>query len=555
MIIDYLQHLEAKAVAMKGNAKTEFLITIKYSLIGGILFALMSVFGFYAKNGGTLFGKNNFWIWFVPLAIVWTIICFYVLLLFSLIGKKDAGEPFANRICKKSVVYYVVVLAVLFIMWAPTLLALYPGLYTYDASWQHDMFEKCEVTEHHPVWHTYLIGWCTTTFETADGMNKGVLVYTLIQMLIMGLGCAYVPYVLHKRKAPFAMHILTLLFFGCYPTFAIFVFTNTKDSLFAVAIADFVLLNLMLIDEGKKFFDSKSNIVLWIVFALEILTLRNNAIYAIFVVIPFFSVRIIKGKYGRVKPIIMVAVTLLLYLIYKFPITNAVTIEGISKAEMLSVPCQQVVRVYLNHGDELSFEEKQMIENVFNYKDGVFVYQPQIADATKGALEIDKYERKKKEYRELWWNLLKRYPDEYIDSVAENTFGFWYLFPRYVSYQNGLEIYTPIECKGPAMLNSKLPGLLSFYKEFETGEIVDGNHFVSWLFAPATFFYIFIIVSLYAIKEKGAKFILPSLLILALWATYLLGPVAMVRYALYLYALIPVWPEYIRTINSDRRCE
>jgi hypothetical protein len=145
----------------------------------------------------------------------------------------------------------------------------------------------------------------------------------------------------------------------------------------------------------------------------------------------------------------------------------------------------------------------------------------------------------------LWFQLLDCYPQEYVDSFLENTYGFYYPWPHYIIYSFGDEGYTPIVVMQPGELNSKLPGLLSFYKQFENGPIVQKMPFISWLFAPATFMYIALIMAFYMGGSVKKGCCIQFIFLALLWLTYLLGPVAMVRYALYLYTLLPVWPAYL----------
>lgn len=447
--------------------------------------------------------------------------------------------------------FFVVSFILLLAVWIPSFLALYPGLYTYDASWQHDMYCLREVTEHHPVWHTYLLGWCTDTFETVDGMNKGVFLYTLIQMLMMGLGCGYILFLLHRRREPKWIQIITFLFFGFFPTFVIFVFTDTKDSLFAVAVACYFLINWELFEDAKLFFSKKGNMVMWGILTFFVYSLRNNAVYPLVIVFPFFVVFLIKSKANCKKVILMLAVTISVILIYKFPIVKAITVDGISDAEKLSVPCQQIMRIYTYHKEELTEEEVSFIENAFDKKKWGMIYVPEIADATKGSLKLDLFEADKGEYIKFWWNLFKKYPREYLNAFLDNTNAFWNPWPHYVIYSLGGEGYTPIESKGPAVINPKIKWLYRYYKIFENGDIVQKDFWISWLFSPAFYFYIFLGVLIYAILKKQKKYFIPLLFLFLLWLTFLLGPVAMVRYALYLYVLAPLWPSVVRSVQNS----
>ncbi len=520
-----------------------------YAGIGGFIISLMLVLGAFVKRSGTVFEHGIKILYILPVFAVCTGVLLLLFMLMKRMGRTTVC-PLPNRLVRSSFVYFVLMFVAVLILWLPSLLAVYPGLYTYDASWQHDMYKDNIVTEHHPVWHTYLLGWCTETFRNADGMNKGVFLYTVIQMIIMGIGCAYILYLLHRRKEPAWMHVFALAFFCLYPPFVIFVFTNTKDSIFAIAIADFLLLNLDIIENRDAFFEKISNMISWIILFFLISTLRNNAVYALIIVLPFFLWKVLFKSGKNLKALLMVSIALVIYLVYKYPITNAITVEGIAEREKLSVPCQQVMRVYTYHRNELEDEEKAAIRRAFESKRWNMYYQPQIADPAKGAFDIELFEEKKSECVKFWLNLGKKYPTEYIDSFIENTYGFWYPWPKYVSYYDGRTAYTPIECKDPAAMNSKLPALLNFFKLFENSSVVDGNVFISWIFSPALFLYIAFFVALVVIKERGLKYILPFLFIALLWATYLLGPVAAVRYAFFMFPCVVVWPAFIRSCKQ-----
>ncbi len=520
---------------------------IKSAIIPAILISLFMVLGFSAKHYKGIEHVGLFIGLFIVLCgvLLCVISCIYICL--DKRKKKQIEKlSILNVKIEKSWVYFFISFTVILILWLPTLLALYPGLYCYDASWQYDTYMMGEVTEHHPVIHTYLIGFLIDTVHKLTGsFNKGILAYTLVQMLIMGVGCAFVLYLLHRRKAPTWMHIFALLFFVAFPPFVIFVFTATKDSIFAIAVADFIFLNLFLIKNKKTFFEKKTNIVHWVILALVVCILRNNAIYALVLTLPFFVYMLVKSDCNKKKAFTMLVLTIAIYVIYKYPISKAVTVGGTSETEMLSVPCQQIMRVYKYHYDDMPYKYRDKVEYYFDSEAWYGYYVPEIADATKGSLRKDRYESMRGQFFTLWFQLLDCYPQEYVDSFLENTYGFYYPWPHYIIYSFGDEGYTPIVVMQPGELNSKIPALLNFYKQFENGPVVQKMPFISWLFAPATFMYIALIMAFYMGGSVKKGYCIQFIFIGLLWLTYLLGPVAMVRYALYLYALVPVWPAYL----------
>lgn len=521
-------------------------------IIPAVFISLFSVLGYYTKRYNGLHFSVGGVLAFIIMSTV-LIIAFSFLYDWGDSRHKKGKESVLNVKIVQSWLYFFLAFAVIILLWLPTFMALYPGLYCYDASWQYAMYVTGEVTEHHPVIHTYLIGFLIdTVYKITGSFNKGILAYTLVQMLLMGIGCAYILYLFHRRKAPTWMHIFALLFFVAFPSFVIFVFTATKDSIFAIAVADFVFLNLLLIEDKRTFFEKRSNIWQWIILALAVGILRNNAIYAIVLTLPFFIYMIIKADCNKKKAVMMLLITVAIYAIYKYPVSKAVTVGGTSETEMLSVPCQQIMRVYKYHYEELSNECIDEVEKFFDDEAWYGYYVPEIADATKGSLRKEVYESEKKEFFSLWFELFKLYPKEYVDSFLENTYGFYYPWPHYIIYSFGGEGYTPVLVMQPGELNSKFPALLSFYKQFENGPIVQGMPLISWLFAPATFMYIGLFVAFYCGGNVKKGYSVQFIFLGLLWLTYLLGPVAMVRYALYLYALVPVWPAYIQSARTNK---
>lgn len=525
---------------------------IRYAVAPGCLIGLFITVGYVVKHEkGFVFS----WAWLGMSVFACAIAVAATVMLFTLwdrcnskasVAPASEKEYLPNRLVKKSWVYFFIMTGVLLVFWMPVLLALYPGIYAYDASWQYDMYCMGAVSEHHPVIHTYIVGWIIDTVYTKTGMfNKAILVYTIWQELVMAVGCGFIFYELHRRKSRTWMHVLALAFFCLYPPFVIFVFTSTKDSLFAIAVADLTFLLLGMFEDAKAFWNKRANRVLFVVFALEVIILRNNSVYAVILTLPFIIVFMLRAKETRVKALRTLAITVVLFLLYKYPFTNAVTVEGVSKAEMLSVPCQQIMRVYYYHGDELAVEDKDLVDELFNRKKWYNYFNPYIADASKGSLTEEAVNERFDEFKALWLKWFKKYPGEYVDSFLENTYGFWYPWPTYVLQSFGGEGYTTLSVTGPGEPNTKIPALLDFYKLFENSDIVMGNGWISWLFAPATFFYIAMVVAFYMLKSKKKAHGIPFVYLGLLWLTYLLGPVAMVRYALYLYALVPVWAAYI----------
>ncbi len=535
----------------KKESKKEYKRNILFAVIAGFLPAFFTVIGYMAKNYHGFDNNVLFAIGFIPLWISFSALSFlcYNLASYRNTVKKNNNsstisiDAKSKRIVDENIVF-LISFAILIVVWMPSFMAFYPGIFAYDNQWQYTMYINNDISTHQPVFHTLILGFLITTVENMTGsINKGVAAYTIFQMVMMALGLSFIPYLLRRVGAKIASIIFSIAFFALFPIIVIFVFTGTKDSIFSVAVVDFVGFNLCLLSEkSETYFTKKKDAPIWVLLAFVILTFRGNALYALIPMLVLLAIYVLKNCKKKTGFIISTSILLVLFIAFNYPITNAIAKEKVSKAEMMSVPCQQLARIYHYHFDELSEEDIATYDDLFDSKKWYGYYVPEIADASKGSLRMDIYESKKSDYWKLWSKWLKAYPKEYVDSVLENTYGLFYMWPRYVLYSYGQEGYTVIHPMQPVEANSKIPRLFDLYTQFENGSIVQKNGFVSWLFAPATYLYLMIISVVYVLKNKKYKLMIPFVFLILLWATFLIGPAALVRYSLFLFMMTPLLP-------------
>ena len=196
------------------------------------------------------------------------------------------------------------------------------------------------------------------------------------------------------------------------------------------------------------------------------------------------------------------------------------------------------MRVYHLHNEELTDKERNFIEESFE-KDALIVYIPKIADVAKGSLKTDFFNEHITESLALWGKLFAEYPGEYMDSFLIGNCGFWYPFMPLTLTANGAEGYFVCRATLPVWDDSKIPAIYQHYRHFEVADIVCNNPLTMWLFSPATYFYAFLLTLMKLIYEKRKETV-AFIPVLFVWLTFLLGPVALVRYVYFLYGLLPV---------------
>ncbi len=446
--------------------------------------------------------------------------------------------------------YHVFIYAgIIFAGWIPALLGVYPGWFNYDAPWQWAMFVDQKITAHHPVLHTVILGSILEFMKGIYGTyNKGIALYLMLQMVVMAVCLGYVVYYMRKKKVGRVGRIITLLWFILFPAIVLHATSATKDTLFAGFFVTWLLLTYDLLVQPEGFFKKWFKPVGWVLLLFLCIVFRQNSLYVfLLMAVPFV---IILRKHWK-KTLGMIVATGVLYGLYLGPFYNFYNVEPGSRAEFLSVPSQQLVRVYLQEQDTLTATEKMTLEALFK-EEAFEKFRPKLADFTKGNLRLEVMDEMGGEFWKTYLSLFLKYPDVYLDAFWTNTYGFWYPDATVDIYEDGVSYYYPTSHIPPAVSNSKIPILLKYYSSFYTDFPVEDGGPITWVLTMALYFYLLLITFMYAVYRKNRAGIVCSVTVLLLWMTYLLGPVAMVRYVLFLYILPPV--EYL-WVNACKEVE
>lgn len=443
---------------------------------------------------------------------------------------------------------YLFVLLCFLVIYAIQFLAVYPGLFVFDSEWQYSMYVKNEISEHHPVLHTVVFGWIIDfVHRQTDAFNHGVAAYMVLQIGICALCISYFVTFLFKKLKSKCSLVLMILFFGFYPPLVLAVVSSTKDTLFMAFLLVVVALTIELLEDSERFVKKSAKLVLWVISTLLIIILRNNCIYAI----PFFVVALF--LYKKEKKLIMgvlFGAVLFLYALYKMFFVPYFVTEEVNGKEKYSVPVQQLMRIYHNEEADITQEERALIERLVDEK-ARNNYNPKISDMAKAGLDMEYYRENSAEINKMYISLVLRNFKMSVESFLENTCGFWYPGCELTLYMDGTKGYWAVGCYQPAYSNPKIKPLFAFYELFRDSDFVTKNPVTSLLFAPATFFYLFAIMFAYAIDQKKKTYMPVLIFVFALWGTYLLGPVALVRYVIFLYAIVPLYFAMIREREED----
>ncbi|MDD3453499.1 MAG: DUF6020 family protein [Bacilli bacterium] len=326
-------------------------------------------------------------------------------------------------------------LIIIIMFWLIYIIAFYPIILSPDPSYQIKQFfnvhtkyadwvnlldENVFMTNHHPVIHTLLLGSCIKTGRFILNDNFGLFIYSFIQIIILASTLAYTIKYLKKINIKINIRIILVLIYGLVPSFAFYAMSGVKDTIYTSLIILYVLLLFDFINKKQlKLKDIIKTIILLLLIAL----FRNNGLYVILLSFPLL---IIYDNKNIKKLIFIFIIFLSLFMTYSKVILPYFKIPEGSIREVLSIPFQQTARYVSLYEDELTDEDKKIIDNILIYDTLKTRYDPEFADPVKNQFNKNTTKKELKQYFEVWKKGLIKHPTVYIEATINNVYGYFY---------------------------------------------------------------------------------------------------------------------------------
>lgn len=475
-------------------------------------------------------------------------------LLGRILKKEVVIKCIINSVVEKVFDFFIerpyLIFIVIIVSWIPILLASYPGIYSYDSSWQYRMvFGEDQFTTHHPVIHTIWLAYSIRIGEYLfSSANIGMLIYSITQMVLNALGITYVLWRFKEYgKIAKFVFIISLLFVCFFPLNGLMAICSTKDSFFAVLFM-IVFIELSEIMRSTKTYFGTRRPCLFIVVSFFAMTFRNNMRYAFVLagVIIIFSY-VLKHNIDMTRKILpLFIVPFLMLILYELTIYPMMGVTSGSDVEMYSVPLQQLAAVYRysqteGNGGLTKQELNQMIQCAS--AETWEAYDPEISDPVKVAFS---FSIGKKAFFILWIKLILKFPARCLNAFLQLTMNYWYVFTNNCSHTLKLVNYRCIEpVKFVPILSNYHEWLSDLCNEFSFRKIIGirilfNNGFYLWL--------IILAMTEAFVKRKNVcgYFALP----ISYFITILFGPVALTRY---MYPLILSTPIPFLILFCDKK--
>ncbi len=446
--------------------------------------------------------------------------------------------------------YFFIVWGCIFLLWIPYLLAYYPAAMSYDIIPQLEQVIYHDYTTHHPLIHTLLVGVLYKLGGHHRGNTIGMMMYSLVQMLTMSGIFAYTIYHFKKNGQARLFLIASFVFYAWFPVNALMSVTTTKDVLFSGLVLLATIFYENMLKNRKRIYDYAL-----IICSVLMLMFRNNALYAWLAL--FLPVLIVFYKKWK-KALIYLTVVAFVAVGANYGLKIITSAQSGSNIEMMSVPLQQMARVYMLYKDDMSKEE---LNYMYTYipEQTAERYNAHLADYIKQSCNKDVILADMSGFIKCWGYFGFKYPVAYIDAFLYNSEGYWNINDTSHAqiYGSGANVGYGYMSTGTWSLEDPsyrvyIRTYLPRMREF-IGKLINDNDYqiipiFSIMFAPAIYVGILLFYTIYCGYCRKYKLLIPALFLCLYVMTLFLGPAALMRYS---YPIMLCAPIMISHMISD----
>lgn len=475
------------------------------------------------------------------LALAWLFILAAQLLLRFAASKQHKLE----KTPAKSWLFYA---AIIFACWLPYFIIFFPGISGgWDSFWQiAQTMGISELSNHHPIAHTFLIGIFIHIGLWFDSLTLGIALYSLAQMAIVSLTLGYAVRFISNLGAPKPLKIATLLFFALNPVIAIYALTPWKDVLFGCFLLLLSLVLFSIIRDQKNFLTNRKRILA--LFACLVLTclFRNNGVFivALVGVVLLFALR----QYWKVISAVLLS-TGVIVAIVQGPIFAALNVVQPPFLESVGVPLQQIG--YVAKYGTLTEGQREKLSQIIEPEALAEAFNPSTPDDIKNAIGYSPFvEENKGEFIKLWLDIMLTNKNiiGYIKSYALVTAPYWQVgYANWCcNYNNAQPVEYP-EHRDTGHrdfdLFSEWLGL-SIREDFGVAiEKVRNSMAVGWLFDIGANSWLMLATIVVLLYKRQYKYLLVVMPTFGLWATLMIAsPLAVsFRYIFAIHLSVPIF--------------
>lgn len=302
-------------------------------------------------------------------------------------------------------------------------LSKYPGVLTSDSLSQVKQLMTNKYSNHHPVFHTFLIKvFVSIGLRFFGEINAAVALYCVFQILFTAACFSLTISTMYRIGVPRIFLILSIIFYSALPMHIMYSFTVWKDVIFAL----FVLLNILFLFRClKKIGNQIFNYFTLFISCMGVCLFRSNGFFAFVLTAAYFLV-LWKFKEKAISAIMIFSIILSFGM--KTVLLDYMKIPSADVIESLSIPAQQISRVIINC-DDFTDEEMSLLTQIVDVDKVPKIYLSWLSDPIKNLVRAcgnqDLIAQNKWQYAKLYISVGLRHPVWYMKAWIDQTKGYW----------------------------------------------------------------------------------------------------------------------------------
>lgn len=445
-------------------------------------------------------------------------------------------------------------LAPMVIVWLfrlPWMIAFYPCTTSWDGAIQIRNFYGREIfTNHHPPLVSFLYGNIAWHSNALGIDNIGMFMIPVLQVLISSFAVAKACQLMKKLVVPYWMRWCALLYYAAFTVWCIFDCTIIKDTLyypFAMLFATKVIECLV---DAEEFFRHKVNLIMLIIYGILMTQIRNNGVYVLILTLPFLII-ILKKKRKLIMTGGLVASLICIWILENcvYPSFGVINLED--KVDKYCIMFQQTAKYSIEHPDDVTEEERKILNQLFDYDELAEVYNPYLADWVKNCLRVQEgveedptnsiFASLKDDYMKVWFAQFCRHPFTYIEAFLECSYGYYY--PELRVYKEGYGMFElSHDLLTQRMSNiSQIESLSTvrfLFEQLDKLEYVPG---IGMFYRCGFYTWILLFIIIFLWKDRYYKALIGCIPVVVNVLVCLISPVnTCIRYAMPTMCLIPI---------------
>jgi hypothetical protein len=430
---------------------------------------------------------------------------------------------------------FIMVFLILLILWLPHIIVQFPGQVEWDSDAEIAKFrgESGEVfSAHFPPVHIWFIGTVITISKNLfQNTNPGFFLLTMTNVIIGGIALANTFITMKKMKCPYCLRIALLVIYGILPIFIGQIIKIVKDNLYGLGMLLFVTSLIEYIIDEENFWKKARTILMFVLSAVLLILTRNNGIHVVVITLAVMIIKVCIEKKMTIKKFLLSLSPILIGIMLVQTVTIIYNVLPGNPREKYPFFFQQTARYIKYYKDEISEEEKEILNNTLNFEKVGELYNPILADPVK-----DTYRGMPVDYIKVYIYEFFKHPMVYVEATANLVYPIFVpdiIWTNY-TYETGSSYGHKLEEEQNQQLLPYRKELISYYKNVSKLPVIN------MLSSCGTYVCLLLAILVYLFNDKRYKeiFVLTPLLLTIL--VLILSPVACTRYCYPIIFSVPM---------------